>query len=228
MKNKKILIIAAHPDDEVLGCGGTIAQLAAGNTIHALILVDRITSRKTIIPESELKELRETTLKAHEVLGIKHTYFENFPDNSFDKVSLLEIVKKIDEYVKRINPDIIFTHHYGDLNIDHRLTFEAVLVICRPQPTFHHPDIYCFEIPSSTEWQVFTCENMFKPNIFIDISSTIEKKIEVLKIYKNEMRDYPHSRSIKGIKIMAQDWGRKFGRNYIEAFELIRSIRDQL
>ncbi len=228
MRNNKVLIVAAHPDDEVLGCGGTIAKLASDNEIHALILVDRITSRKLDIPESELKELRDTTSNAHKLLKIKETYFENFPDNSFDKLPLLDLVKKVDEYITKIKPDIIFTHHHADLNIDHRMTFQAVLTCCRPQPNFKHPDIYSFEIPSSTEWQVLSGENVFKPNIFIDISDTIEKKLKALEIYKAEMRDYPHSRSLEGVKLMAQDWGRKVGKRYIEAFELIRSIKNKL
>ena len=93
----------------------------------------------------------------------------------------MDIIKKVYQYIKKTKPDIIFTHHYSDLNIDHQLTFKAVLTCCRPQPDFHHPDIYCFEIPSSTDWQVFTGENVFKPNVFIDISDTIEKKLKALE-----------------------------------------------
>ena len=115
-----------------------------------------------------------------------------------------------------------------NLNIDHRLTFQAVLTCCRPQPDFKHPDIYSFEIPSSTEWQVLSSENVFKPNIFIDIADTIDIKLKALEIYKAEMREYPHSRSLEGVKIMAQDWGRKVGKHFIEAFELIRSIKDKI
>lgn len=228
MKNKKILIIVAHPDDEILGCGGTSAKLSLENQIHILILVDAITSRKDNISESELKELKQTTIKATEILGIRDIYFENLPDNSFDSIPLLKIIKKIDAYISKINPDIIFTHHHSDLNIDHRLTFQAVLTCCRPQPNFNHPDIYAFEIPSSTDWQNITGDNIFKPNVFIDISNTINLKLKALESYKSEMQEYPHSRSIKGVKIMAQDWGRKVGRNYVEAFELIRSIRSEL
>jgi len=228
MKNKQILIVAAHPDDEILGCGGTIAKLAKDNTITALILVDAITSRTGDFSDDEKKALRDRINNAHKLLEIKNTYFEDFPDNEFDKVPLLKLVKSVSSYIEKTSPDIIFTHHYGDLNIDHRSTFKAVLTACRPQPGFNHPDLYCFEIPSSTEWQVLTGEFIFKPNVFIDITDTIEKKLKAFEYYESEMKEYPHSRSLEGVKLMAQDWGRKVGRKFVEAFELIRSIRESL
>lgn len=228
MKNKSILIVGAHPDDEILGCGGTIAKLSKNNKIFALILGEGIKSRDIENSSRKLKNLKEDAIKAQKILGIENSCFESFPDNSFDKIALLNIVKKVQEFIKKINPDIIFTHHHSDLNIDHRLTFQAVLTCCRPQPNFLHPDIYCFEIPSSSDWQVLIGTNIFAPNVYIDISDTIEKKLKALEYYKLEMREYPHSRSLKGIEIMAQDWGRKVGKKYVEAFELIRSVRDEL
>jgi LmbE family N-acetylglucosaminyl deacetylase len=228
LKNKAILIIAAHPDDEILGCGGTILKLNSENTIRTLIMGEGITSRGGEKSEETVEKLKECALKVQKSLGIEKTYFESLPDNSFDTVSLLKIVKIIEKIIAQFNPDIIFTHHHGDLNIDHRITFDAVLTACRPQPNFKHPDIYSFEIPSSTEWQVLTGEKIFKPNIFIDISDTMDKKLEVLEYYLEEMRDFPHSRSLEGVRIMAQDWGRKVGKHFVEAFELIRSIRETL
>lgn len=227
-ENKNILIVAAHPDDEILGCGGTIAKLSSKNTISALILGEGITSRDIDNSESLLQKLEEDAIKAQEALGIENSLFERFPDNSFDKIPLLDIVKKVEEHVKKIKPEIIFTHHHSDLNIDHRITFQAVLTCCRPQPNFLHPDIYSFEIPSSTEWQVSTGETIFKPNVFVDISDTIKQKIKALEHYQSEMREFPHPRSFKAIRIMAQDWGRKVGKEYVEAFELIRSIRENI
>jgi len=240
MKNKTILIAAAHPDDEILGCGGTIAKLTRNdeNTVYTLILGEGITSRKDIgyiknkmtgtAVGTLYDEIRIDSLKAQEILGVRECYFEDFPDNMFDSVALLEIVKKVDKYIDKIKPDVIFTHHPSDLNIDHRITFQAVLTCCRPQPNFKHPDIYCFEIPSSTEWQYLTGETSFKPNVFVDVSDTIDLKIEALKCYTSEMKEYPHSRSLQGVLTMAQDWGRKVGRIFVEAFELIRSVRNEL
>jgi len=228
IENEQILIIAAHPDDEILGCGGTIVKLSKKNKITALILGEGIMSRNSIINKNAILKLRKDARKAQEIIGINNLYFEEFPDNSFDSIPFLKITKKTEDYIKKINPDIIFTHHHSDLNIDHRITFQAVLTSCRPQPDFKHPDIYCFEIPSSTDYQILTGENIFKPNVFIDITETIDIKLEALKCYKSEIRQFPHSRSIDGIKLMAQDWGRKVGKEYIEAFELIRSIRNTL
>lgn len=228
MKDKKILVIVAHPDDELLGCGGTLEKLTPNNKVYVFILGGGITSRKVQDAKAQLQKLKENAINAQKILGIESCEFRDLPDNNFDKITLLEIIKTVGSYIDKINPDVIFTHHHSDLNIDHRLTFQAVLTHCRPQPNFKHPDIYCFEIPSSTDWQVLTGENMFKPNVFINISDTIEKKIEALKHYKSEMREYPHSRSLKSVKIMAQDWGRKVGKEYAEAFELIRSVRDNL
>lgn len=228
MKNKEILIIAAHPDDEILGCGGTITKLSKNNIVSALILVDAITSRTGDFSNEERKDLKMETKNSHDIIGIKNTFFESFPDNEFDKLPLLNLIKTVSNYIEKIKPDIIFTHHHGDLNIDHRKTFQAVLTACRPQPNLKHPDIYCFEIPSATDWQTYLGENSFRPNIFIDISDTINLKLKALECYESEMRDYPHSRSIKGVEIMAQDWGRKVGKKFVEAFELIRSIKENL
>lgn len=228
IKNKNIMIIVAHPDDEILGCGGTIAKLAPNNYINAVILINAITSREIKPSKAEVEEATQNTLNAQKLIGIQECFFENFPDNRLDELTLLDIVKKVQKYIDDINPDIIFTHHHSDLNIDHRITFQAVLTCCRPQPNFKHPDIYCFEVPSSTEWQVLTGENIFKPNVYIDISNTMEQKLKALEQYKSEMKEYPHSRSLEGVKIMAQDWGRKIGREFVEAFELIRSVRDNL
>lgn len=228
MKDRKILIIAAHPDDEILGCGGTIAKLSNANKVFALILGEGVRSRNLEDSEEKINLLRNQSMSAQKLLGIKHSLFENLPDNSFDSLPLLEITQTVEKYVFNIVPDIIFTHHHADLNIDHRLTFQAVLTACRPQPKFHHPDIYSFEIPSSTEWQVYTANTTFMPNIFIDIMDSIDKKLDALKYFKSEMEEYPHSRSLKGVEIMAQNWGRKVGKEYVEAFELIRSIREEI
>ena len=228
MENKTILVVAAHPDDEILGCGGTIANLSNDNKVISLILGEGIRARSLENGEELFKKLREDSKKAQELLGIKESYFENFPDNLFDSVPLLEIIKKVEEYIDKIKPDVIFTHHHSDLNIDHRITFQAVLTCCRPQPNYKHPDIYCFEIPSSTDWQFLTGDKVFKPNVFIDISNSMKQKNDALRLYESEMRDYPHSRSLKGVEIMAQDWGRKVGKEFVEAFELIRSIKDNL
>jgi LmbE family N-acetylglucosaminyl deacetylase len=225
MKEDVVLVIAAHPDDEILGCGATLIKLKKEKRkIYALILGEGMTSRGEEYKE-KIKELRDSAKKSSTIIGLDKIYFENLPDNKFDSIPLLDIIKIVERYIYKIKPDIIFTHHKGDLNIDHRLTYQSVLTACRPRADIKHPTIYSFEIPSSTEYNVNGDENIFKPNYFVKISKTdMEKKKLALSEYKTEIRKYPNSRSIKGVEIMAKDWGRKIGTEYAEAFELVREI----
>jgi len=227
---KNILVLAAHPDDEVLGCGGTIAKYGKNNDIYVAILGEGISSRykKRKGAKKEILKLKKDSIKAGRLLGIKSVFFFNLPDNCFDTVSFLEIVKKIEEVIKKIKPEVIYTHHSGDLNIDHRLTFQAVLTATRPVKGCSVKEIYSFEIPSSTEWSFGKIEKdkIFNPNIFEDISDALETKLKALKAYKNEIRKFPHPRSSKTIRAMATKWGSVAGLKYAEAFELTRKIID--
>lgn len=139
-------------------------------------------------------------------------------------MDLLDIIKEVDKYIQRLKPQIIYTHHYGDLNIDHRRTFEAVITASRPVGEYPVKEIYCFETPSSTEWNFKYGGNVFKPNVFIGIDDTIDAKLKAMECYKSEIRDYPHPRSIKALEIIAARWGTVVGKKYAEAFELIRKV----
>ena len=223
----KILIIAAHPDDEVLGCGGTIAKLSSSNDIYTLILGEGATSRN-ITKEQKKKDvnrLREEAEHANEIVGVKKVFFESFPDNKFDMVALLDIIKTIERYIQEINPEVVYTQHYGDLNIDHRITFDAVLTACRPAEDNPVKKILSFEVPSSTEWNIQMASTSFNPNVFEDITKTIDKKVEAMSVYKTEVRSPPHPRSIKKIKAFAETRGGAAGMDYAEAFMLIRELR---
>jgi LmbE family N-acetylglucosaminyl deacetylase len=222
----KILIIAAHPDDEVLGCGGTIARLAKNNTINTLILGEGITSRDISQQEKDLKKsvLRDHCKKANALLGVKKVFFEQFPDNTFDSIPLLDITKPIEKLIKKIRPDVIYTHHHGDLNIDHRITQQAVLTATRPFGDNPVKKILSFEVLSSTEWNVPDTGTLFIPNTWIDISDTLQMKLDAMQEYTGELCAYPHPRSIEGIKILAAKRGLEVGFPYAEAFRLIRSI----
>lgn len=222
----KILIIAAHPDDEVLGCGGTIARFAPGNNVTTLILGEGITSRDISKQEQDQKltTLRNHCKKANSLLGVKKVFFEHFPDNKFDSIPLLEIVKPIENIIKKIRPDTIFTHHHGDLNIDHRITQQAVLTATRPFGTNQVKKILSFEVLSSTEWNFQNTTTVFVPNSWMNISDTIYTKLDAMEIYTSELCDYPHPRSIEGIKILAAKRGLEVGFPYAEAFNLLRSI----
>jgi len=228
---KNVLVVAAHPDDEVLGCGGTIAKYSKDNNIYLVILGEGISSRyiqRNEGKKKELLQLRKDSQKVGELLGIKEIFFFALPDNRFDTVSFLDIVKKVEEIIKKIKPEIIYTHYSGDLNIDHRLTFQAVLTATRPVKGCSVKEIYSFEIPSSTEWSFGKIEKdkIFNPNIFEDISDALETKLKALKAYKNEIRKFPHPRSSKTIRAMATRWGSVAGLKYAEAFELTRKIID--
>lgn len=221
--NKKILVVAAHPDDEILGVGGTVVKhIQNGDTVFALILGEGIMSRASA-KKKEMESLHENALQAGKIIGFKKVSFSNFPDNSFDTVSLLKIVQEVEKNMAEIKPDIMYTHHEYDLNIDHRLAFEAVLTACRPCNENCPSEIYTFETLSSTEWQS-KGNKQFKPNFYVNVEGTVEQKIKALREYKTEMRAYPHSRSEEGVKILAQYRGLEANLKFVEAFCLVRRI----
>lgn len=220
---KKILVVAAHPDDEILGAGGTLINHArAGDEVSALILGEGMLAREGA-ERRELDGLRQDSLEAGKIIGFKNTYFSDFQDNSFDSAPLLKIVKVVEKHINEIKPDIIYTHHEYDLNIDHRLACAAVLTASRPCNENCPAEIYTFETLSSTEWQSKNSKQ-FQPNVYINIQDSIEQKLDALKQYKTEMRPYPHSRSEQGVKILAQYRGLESGLFFAEAFCLIRKI----
>jgi len=217
----KILIVVAHPDDEVLGCFGTVSKLIKnGSEAYTLILGEGKTSRGE--GKKELEILNDEIKKANETIGIKKVFTENFPDNMFDSIPLLDIVKKVSEIKEEIKPDIIFTHYEKDLNIDHQITYKAVITATRPMENESVKEIYSFEILSSTEWNYPTS---FSPDTFFDISNTIEIKKEAMRCYASELRKFPHPRSIEGIELNARYHGMRVGREYVEAFKSIRVIK---
>ncbi len=162
--------------------------------------------------------------KAAEILGIFQIFFEDFPDQRYDTVPFLEIVRAIEGVKNKVKPDAVFTHHFGDLNKDHRITYEAVMTAFRPLPGEAVKEIYSFETPSSTEWGFPKRKNHFVPNFFVDISDTFNKKIRAFNAYKSEMKKYPHPRSPKSVEIVSRRWGTAVGKELVEAFELVREI----
>ncbi len=223
MGKKKILIIAAHPDDEILGCGATAAKMISeGSQGRTIILGEGQRSRGT--GEENLAVLRESASAANKKIGISEVRLHAFPDNAFDSVRLLDIVKLVEKEVCEFEPDILFTHYGDDLNIDHRITFQAVLTACRPQSESFLPDIYSFFIPSSTDWTDGYCFRSFTPNVFVDVRNHLDTKLEALSCYTTEMRNYPHSRSIDAVRIFSSYWGNRVGLSCAEPFVLVRSF----
>ena len=191
--NKTILVIAAHSDDEALGCSGVIARhVAEGDKVHLLFMTDGVASRSG----SGDGDNRLTSAHgASKILRVTSFTNLNFPDNQMDSIPLLDIVKEIENTIVQTQPEVIYTHHIGDLNIDHQITHKAVVTACRPQPGFCVEEVYAFEVLSSTEWNTPGVQ-AFSPNVFIDITDYIDIKKQVLEIYSEEMRQPPHSRSI--------------------------------
>lgn len=227
---KSILVVAAHPDDEVLGCGATLAAIAAAGSakIHIGILGEGISSRyaqREQAPKSDLQRLQSHARQANAHWKARTVEFGNLPDNRFDEVPLLEIVKQVERWVEAWKPEVIYTHHPGDLNIDHSLTFRAVLTATRPMAGAPVKELYAFEVPSSTEWAFRRVEPPFRPNVFVDISKTLETKVKALKCYEGEVREFPHPRSPEALRALARRWGSAVGVQHAEAFELIRSVR---
>lgn len=222
-----VLVIAAHPDDEILGVGATVAKRNRnGDIVKAIILGEGQTSRgdkRSDIPTEVVEELHKDTLEAAKCVGYQEIFFANFPDNRFDSVDLLDIVKYIEKIIKEFKPDVVYTHHGGDLNVDHQLTYKAVLTANRPVNDYSVKKIYTFETLSSTEWD-FTYNNMFKPNVFEDVSEFMECKYEAMKCYGTELCDFPHPRSLKGMKVTAEKWGSVVGKKFVEPFTLIRKV----
>lgn len=221
-----ILVIAAHPDDEVLGCGGTIARkVSEGHEVRLLIMGEGITSRKTENETQKIEELRDCTRKVAKILGIKDIHFNTLPDNRFDTIPFLRVTKFIEDYLnEHEKPDIIFTHHPGDLNIDHRLTARAVLTATRPVEGSCGKTVISFEVLSSTEWAFNAIKPSFEPNMFVDISDFTIRKIQALCEYTSEIRNPPHPRSIEGINALATYRGFTAGFYRAEAFQVLRWI----
>lgn len=225
--SKKILIVAAHPDDEVLGCFGTVSKLIKeGYEAYTLILgegkTSRLDTRKVEENKEQLEILNDEIKKANDIIGIKKCFVYDFPDNRFDSVDLLDIIKVISKIKEEIKPDIIFTHYENDLNIDHKITYQAVITATRPIENESVKEIYSFEILSSTEWQY---PISFSPDVFFDIQDTVELKLNAMRCYKSELCLYPHPRSLEGIELNAKYNGMRVGKNYVEAFKSVRVIK---
>lgn len=227
---KTVLVIAAHPDDEVLGCGGTMARHAAmGDDVYSVILAEGLTSRKKerdrALHSKEFDILHSAAHKANEILGVKQLKLLDFPDNRMDSVDRLDIVKVVEELVNEIKPTIIYTHHIGDVNIDHRRIHEAVLTAVRPIPGNHHvEELLYFETASSTEWMTAGSAPAFTPNWYVNIEQSLDVKLKALEAYEYEMRKWPHARSIQALDYLAKWRGANVGVEAAEAFMLGRKI----
>jgi len=217
---EKVLVIGAHPDDETLGVGGTIALHSRnGDKIYVLIFADGESARSGGF--NNIEKRQKQAKKACALLGVTVLKFLNYPDQKLDTISLVDLAKQIEDIIRKWHPTIIYTHYGEDLNQDHKRIFDATLIAARPIPNSSVTQLICYETLSSTDWNPM---NKFHPNLFIDIDDVLEKKIKAFSQYKNEIMTYPHPRSKQGIMIRAQFWGSTVGVKHAEAFLRIREV----
>lgn len=221
--NKAVLVIAAHPDDESIGCGGTIAKhVLAGDDVAVVFMTNGESSRENTISANITNRSKDCD-EALKVLGINNVLNFDFPDNMMDQVPLLEVTKSIETAIYKFKPSIVYTHFAEDLNVDHRITHQAVMTACRPQSWSPVKSIYCFEVLSATEWNSNT-KSKFNPNRFVDISDVWPTKLLALDKYSKELRPFPHSRSIETIEALSIYRGATVGLKKAEAFQIERII----
>lgn len=221
-----VLVVAAHPDDEVLGAGGTIARHAQnGDHVTIGILGEGITSRyaaRDAADQTLLNDLKANAEQAAKMMGCASLRLFDLPDNRFDSVDLLDIVKIVESLVEQTQPEIVYMHHPGDLNIDHVITARAVLTACRPLPGSSVRRILAFEVPSATGWGF--PEPVFAPTVFVDISHTLSIKLDAMKAYRSEVCQYPHPRAPEALAERAKAWGTQVGMAAAEPFVLLRQL----
>jgi LmbE family N-acetylglucosaminyl deacetylase len=224
-----VLVLAAHPDDEVLGCGGTIARLVKeGHTVHISIFGEGITSRYDQREKADpglVSELHGRAQAVADYLGASELILHSLPDNRFDTVPMLDVVKLIERLVERLQPEVVYTQHGGDLNIDHVVLFRATLAATRPTGDCPVREVYAYEVNSSTEWAFQKFEPSFHPNVFVNIGETLERKVHAMQLYESEARPFPHPRAPEALRAAAWRWGSTAGVAAAEAFELVRGIR---
>lgn len=226
-KMNKILVIAAHPDDEVLGMGGTISKLTnEGAEVYLLIVTDGSTSqyRGDDNLQMIIDEKKKETLNCANTLGIKEIYYGNLPDMKLDSIPHIEINHVIEYYIDKIQPHTVFTHFWGDVNADHQNVYKSTLVAVRPVIGQIVKRLYCYQVPSSTEWTPCKPDTMFVPNVFVDIEKYAEQKYHAFAQYTTELRDYPHPRCVQYLRETDIANGLKVGLKCAEQFMLLRQI----
>jgi LmbE family N-acetylglucosaminyl deacetylase len=219
----RVLVLAAHPDDELLGVGGTIARHADdGDEVVCVVASEGASTR---YGEGAANELQEAGRAAARILGAADVRFLGLPDQRLDAGPVLDVIQAIEKVVDDVAPDVVYTHHWGDVNRDHRVISEAVMVACRPIGDRFPRSVYLFETPSSTEWSWPDLQAAFVPNHFVDVTGTLDRKLSAMACYKSEVRPAPHPRSLEALRSRAAYWGQIVTRSYAEAFVVARQVR---
>ena len=218
-----VLVVVAHPDDEILGCGGTLARhTASGDTVHLLIVAEGATSRDPNRDFGDTAALKAAASRAAVAIGAEAPRMLGLPDNRLDTLALLDLIKPIEAVVEAVMPEIVYTHHAGDLNVDHRIVHQAAVTACRPLPASSVRAIYAFETVSSTEWQ--SGGDLFRPQRWVDIEPFLENKRRALDAYAAEMRPFPHARSHQAVSALARTRGMAAGLTAAECFMVVREV----
>ena len=218
-----VVVVAAHPDDEILGAGATLARHArAGDDVHAVVLAEGATSR---YDDAMVDELQVGGIEAARRIGLASVRFEAFPDQRLDQIALLDLTQHLEKVLGELKPTIVYTHFCGDVNADHGMVAQAVWTACRPYRMPSVRLIAVFETPSSTEWSSPIRGSDFRPNMFVDVTGTIDDKLSAMSCYTSELREYPHPRSLQALRERAAHWGSVVGVTAAEPFVILRDLR---
>ena len=219
----KVLIIAPHPDDEVLGCGGIISRYVyEGHEVYVGIVTKAC---EPLFTEQQDVKNKQHCLNAHKLLGVKQTFFLDLPAAMLESVPRHELNASIGKLINDVSPEEIYIPHRGDMHLDHKMIVDACMVALRPRFDYPVKRIYSYETLSETEWDIPNTTNAFIPNVYVDITDYLDNKIAAMKEYKNQICEFPNPRSAEGIKALAMLRGSTVSKQYAEAFMLIREIR---
>lgn len=219
----RVLAVAAHPDDELLGVGATLARHADdGDEVVCVVASEGASTR---YDDAAADELQACGRAAAKIIGAKEIRFLGLPDQRLDAQPVLTVIQAIERVVDEVQPDVVYTHHWGDVNRDHRVISEAIMVACRPIGTRFPRSVYLFETPSSTEWSWPDPGSAFVANHFVEVTSTLERKLAAMACYTSEVRPSPHPRSLEALRSRASYWGQVITRPYAEAFVVGRQVR---
>ena len=218
----KILVVAPHPDDEVLGVGGTIARFAAEGAEVYVVIVTK--GYPPLFEENSFKKVRQEALASHQMLGVKETFFLSLPAAELDTIPHRKVNSELVEVFKKVQPEILFIPFNGDLHLDHQIVFSSSLVAARPSSSYAPKTIYCYETLSETYWNAPYVTPNFVPNSFVDISAYVETKIQAMKIFASQIKPFPHERSEESLRALATLRGSRVGFCAAEAFVILRQI----
>jgi LmbE family N-acetylglucosaminyl deacetylase len=218
----RVLVVGAHPDDEILGAGGCLAKhVADGDDVHAIVVADGAASR---YPPEMVQVLEKQAVRAAETIGFASLRTLALPDQRLDALALVDITQLLEAELDAIDPTVVYSHFPGDVNSDHGVVARAMWTACRPYARQSLRRFAVFETPSSTEWAWPLPGSSLGPNLYVDVTTTIDVKIAAMECYESELRDYPHPRSARALRERAGYWGSHVGRPAAEPFRILRDI----